>query len=340
MAHHTAYGISDSRSQNSLDIAAEAFTALVTGPAPLSVNGRAFPGLPARVVPLDEVRDRLEVPGFPEATRDAVWSDLVRRAHTGAPAWLVGCAGLALPHLTRIAAKLAARFHGDPTDIHDGVLSGFLTAVAEADPDQPRLPTRLWWAARRAGEAALREARSTPIPTDAPFLSRPPVRPWGHEDLILARAVADGVLTQTEADLIGATRLEDGSLTDWADRHGVGHWAAYKIRKRAENRLLSYLLDGGPTAEAHDPVAVEAITAIALHGTQPASPVPGSTTTSHPSSQSRSVTGGSFKKSCEPVSKNGSKSGEQGCGRTAPAARHSAVLATPSLRSPEVRSCA
>ena len=36
--------------------------------------------------------------------------------------------------------------------------------------------------------------------------SSPSTTPWGHPNLVLARAVAKGVLTPTEADLIGAPR--------------------------------------------------------------------------------------------------------------------------------------
>ena len=346
MSCRTADRIPGPRTRNSLDIARDDFNARVTGPAPLSVDGRTIPGLPDRAVPLDEVRDHLAVPGH-QLARDAGWAHLVDRAHTDGPVWLVGCVGVALPHLTRIAAKLAARFPGDPTDIHDAVLSGFLASLAAIRPDQPKIPTRLWWAALRAGDAALREARRTPIPTDSEYLSRPPVRPWGHEDLVLARAVAEEVLTRTEADLIGTTRLEETTVAAWADRHGVGRWAAYKIRRRAETRLRPYLLDGTLDAEARDPVAAEAITTIALRETRTAVPWRGATAVSAPPAPSLLVTNRrraepveSQKKSCRSVSKNGPKSGEQRCGTTAPAARPPAVATPPTVCSPEVRACA
>lgn len=42
-----------------LDAVRSAFEWLVVGPHPVGVDGRLFPGLPTRPVPLDELRDRL-----------------------------------------------------------------------------------------------------------------------------------------------------------------------------------------------------------------------------------------------------------------------------------------
>jgi hypothetical protein len=78
---------------------------------------------------------------------------------------------------------------------------------------------------------------------------RPPV---GHPDLVLAKAVACGVVTAGEAELIGATRLEETTLVDWADRHQMSRKACYEWRARAEARLVAALRAGvlsDPTAE-------------------------------------------------------------------------------------------
>jgi len=345
MTHHPAYSLSGSRRWNSLDRARHEFTELMTGPTPLSVDGAAFPGLPERPVPLDEVRDRLEMPG-PQRTRDAVWAHLVHRAYTGPHVWLVGCVGVALPHLTRLAARLTTWFPGDPTDIHDAVLSGFLTGMATVRPGQSKIPTRLWWAAKRAGDKALREARRQPIPTDREFDSRPPARPSGHEDLVLARAVAEGVLTRTEADVIGTTRLEPVSLAAWAHRCGVARSAAYKIRKRAETRLKPYLLGCTVSIDSRDPVGAAVITAQAprsVRATRPARTNAVEAAPDQPLCVIERLAHGadrSNKKSWAPVSKIGPKPGEQECGTTVPAARSTAVRSAPALRSSGVRSCA
>jgi hypothetical protein len=65
-----------------------------------------------------------------------------------------------------------------------------------------------------------------------------PPPPYGHPDLVLARAVAVGVLTVEEADLIGATYLEDVMVAEYAERIGVSRWTVYKRRRAAEARLV------------------------------------------------------------------------------------------------------
>lgn len=228
---------------NSLDIARSSFALLVTGPEPLSLDGTYFDGLPAQLLPLCLVRDLLLAASCPQTTRDAVWAELVIRSRREGSAWTVGAVGVALPALTSVAARLTSRFAGDPADIHAEVLTGFLAALTEVDINRPRIMLRLRWAAYRAGHAALTEALDGPAPTAPAFGSLPPIPPWGHPDLVLARAVADGAISRLEADVIGSTRLEDTAVADWATRHGSSTWAVYKLRKRAEQHLLTYLLD-------------------------------------------------------------------------------------------------
>jgi hypothetical protein len=228
---------------NALDLARDAFTALVTGPRPLALDGRGFPGLPDRRLPLSQVRTLLLARTCPQETRDAVWRDLLTRSRRAGGAWTVGCVGVALPALTTITAQLTDRFVDDPADIATAVLTGFLDALASADLDRPRVMLRLRWAAYRAGHAALSEALQAPPPVVSGVGSLLPQPPWGHPDLVLARAVTDAAITRLEADLIGATRLEETAVADWAAAHGMGTWAVYKLRKRAEHRLVVYLLD-------------------------------------------------------------------------------------------------
>ncbi|WP_198962006.1 hypothetical protein [Pseudonocardia sp. MH-G8] len=224
-----------------LDAARSAFGWLVTGPEPLSVDGREFAGLPDRTVPLDEVRQRLLRRRCPQPVRDAVWAHLVRRSRAEAGASTVGCVGVALPALTGIAAKLTARFAGDPRDIHAAVLAGFLAELPVIDLARPRIMLRLRWAAYRAGHTCLRESLDAPTPSARAFHSAAPPAPAGHPDLVMARAVTAGAITPVEAELIGSTRLEEVSLAEAAARRGTGYEAAKKARQRAEHRLVAFV---------------------------------------------------------------------------------------------------
>ncbi|TCO49686.1 hypothetical protein [Actinocrispum wychmicini] len=301
---------------NALDIARDTFSLLVTGPDPVSLNGRLYPGLPDRRLPLDEVRDRLLARQCPQATRDAVWAHLVLRARTDSPTWTLAAVGVALPALTTAAARLSKRFAGDPGDVHAEVLRGFLTAVATVDLRRPRIMVRLRWTAYRSGYAALAEALGGPIPVALGYRSAPPHPPWGHPDLVLARAVADGVLTRTQADLIGITRLESLSLADWAAARNMTVWAAYKMRERAEARLLRYLRDAAVDQDDTDPVTAQVFTSLALtHPTAPTHVTPGLSPSvdARPDAHSEKVRVG--------MSKTGPKSGVQGCGSNPRSAR-------------------
>ncbi|MEV0522693.1 hypothetical protein AB0I66_04660 [Streptomyces sp. NPDC050439] len=148
---------------------------------------------------------------------------------------------MALPALAGICQWASARFPGDPFDLQAEVLAGFLGALATIDLERPRPHVRLRWAAYRQGLATLYEALDAPVPVPPGFRSAPPKPPWGHPDLVLARAVRVGVLTRTEADLIGRTRLEQESVADWAQAHEKSPAATYQARRRAERRLQSFL---------------------------------------------------------------------------------------------------
>ncbi|MFF4503000.1 hypothetical protein [Streptomyces sp. NPDC001401] len=259
--HHPGNGHADRDPERvlPLDTARECFVLLVAGPQPLSLDGRTFRGLPNRPIPLDELRDRLLRRNCPRLTRNAVWAHLVRRSRREGATWTLACAGMALPALAGVARRLAEGFPGDPFDVHAEVLSGFLDSLATIDVDRPRVLPRLRWAAYRQGFAALMEALDAPTPVAPGFRSAAPRPPWGHPDLVLARAVRESVLTRTEADLIGTTRLDESSVDGWAAQHQTTPNAAYKLRRRAEARLIAFLRGEALDPDPSDPVALSAM---------------------------------------------------------------------------------
>ncbi|GAA1895345.1 hypothetical protein [Streptantibioticus ferralitis] len=336
VVHRIANGSDDHGSERELplDVARECFTLLVTGPNPLSLDGREFRGLPNRLIPLDELRDRMLRRRCPRATRDTVWAHLVRRSHQEGATWTLACAGMAVPALSGVARWLSSRFPGDPFDVHAEVLSGFLSALSTIDLGRPRVLVRLRWAAYRQGFAALSEALDAPTPVAPGFRSAAPRPPWGHPDLVLAKAVRSLVLTRTEADLIGATRLDDMAIADWADRHQTTPGAAYKVRQRAEARLVAFLRDEARDVDPDDPVAASAIDGLSNAG--PASDRASGPTHPAPSQSVTPPSAGDVsdraEKSSIGVSKKGLESGLLRCGSTTPAS-----TSTPPS---EVRRCA
>jgi hypothetical protein len=232
-----------------LEAVAEAFRLLVTGPQPLALRaGRLAPGLPDRLVPLDELTVLLLHPGVSTAARNKVWAELVRRARSGSAAWTVGLTGVALPGLRRAVASVAGIYRGDPGDLETEVLAGFLAALRALDLDElDRIPlaSRLVWAAYRAGRAlAYADAAWAGRRCELDESCRAPVRPSGHPDFVLAAAVRRGVISADDAYLIGASRLEGIPLSRLAAEIGSRHDSLCRRRARAEKRLIRAMSAG------------------------------------------------------------------------------------------------
>jgi len=232
-----------------LDSADASFRALTTGPQPLALHTASLAsGLPDRLVPLDELRALLLHPATGAGARNKVWAELVRRARSGSPAWVVGLVGVAMPGLRRAAATLAASYRGDPADLHIEILTGFLAAMRGLDPDDlDRVPlaSRLCWAAWRAGQAlACADASYAAGRRDLSGSYDTPYMPWGHPDFVLATAVTRGVLTPAQAELIGRNRLERIPLAQIAGETGISHNALCNRRKRAEKAITDAIRGG------------------------------------------------------------------------------------------------
>lgn len=236
-----------------LKAARAAFAWLTAGDHPVAVDGRLFDHLPDREIPVDELRDLLLRRSCPRQVWDQVWRHVIARARAEGGTWMVVAVGLALPMLTRMAAKLTDRYAADPTDIHAEIMAGFLDAARTIDLARGRLAIRLRWCAYRAGYRALMTALDGPTPAAPGFFSTDPKPPSGHPDLVLARAVAAGVLTPTEAELIAATRLEGMQLAEWPHHPGLTYDGLRSIRRRAEARLVAWLTESETGPADDDP---------------------------------------------------------------------------------------
>ncbi|GAA4201594.1 hypothetical protein [Actinocatenispora rupis] len=227
-----------------LATAEKAFGLLCTQPRPLSLDSTDVPGLPDGPVPLTRLRQLLLERATGREARDAIWRRLVLRAKTGRPEWVIAAVGMAMPTLRRAACRIAFRWHGDAADIDAEMLTGFLTALRAVDPDAPRLCQRLCRAAAGAGRQ-IRHATAPPLLAHEDYPeSQAPHRPYGHPDLVLGRAVAAGVITAEEADLIGRTRLGGEPIAARAAALGVKPQAAIMRRHRAEAKLVAQIRSG------------------------------------------------------------------------------------------------
>ncbi|MEU0558474.1 hypothetical protein [Dactylosporangium sp. NPDC006015] len=224
------------------------------GPQPQAVDGRQLGhGLPNRRIPLPELAAILMHPSYGTAAQDAAWRFLVIQSRTGAERWVVGAVGVALPGLRHRAHLLSKLSSGD---LHAALVEAFLKALNKVDIDQPGIVNALLNAAFSGARAALREQEpaASGEANFAPGSALPPA-PYGHPDLVLARAVRLGVLTVAEADLIGGTYLEDVSVADYAERIGLPRWGVYKRRTAAVERLVAAIRAGALSDSTADVIA-------------------------------------------------------------------------------------
>jgi hypothetical protein len=239
---------------SAIAVADEAFSVLVCRPAPLAFDARGLSGLglPQRLIALDELRDLLVERVVRGPAVDEVWRHLTLAARSWGPEWVVGAVGVAVPGLRAITARLSAGRSRLAEDIDAEVVAGFLAALRTVDLDRPRLWLRLMWVAWRAGHQAAQVWETSELPADLPSGSSTPRAPYGHPDLLLGRAVATGVLSAEEAELIGATRL-GGILIESLAGSDISAGALRMRRVRAEHRLVQALKRGdisGPVLSA------------------------------------------------------------------------------------------
>ncbi|MDG4793530.1 hypothetical protein [Micromonospora sp. WMMD1082] len=238
------------------------FRLLGQGPCPLSVDGRRLgQGLPRRAIALPELSAILMHPSCGYPARDAVWRLLVQRARTGDPAWRAGAVGVALPGLRFKAYLLAKLFTGD---VQAAIVEHFLRALGTVDLARPGVVGNLLSAAFSKARAELRglEPASSGAPNHAAGSVLPPA-PFGHPDLVLTRAVDAGVISVQEAELIGATYLEEVGLTAYAERTGQPRWNLYKRRTAAVARLTA-AIESGELSDLYADVITEATATVVL----------------------------------------------------------------------------
>lgn len=242
----------DAGTMHVLDVAETTFALLTRGPAPLSVDGAAFEcGLPARPIPLDELRAILLHPATGHDVRDVVWKELIGRARREGSSWVVGCVGIALPGLKAVMRDRLRRLDNQPGAGTGGVAGEYLTAFYDAlltiDLERPKIAVRLLAQSAKVVERKY-QARVRVLPVDPSTLAR--VAPCsspsnGTVDELLEAAVRQDVISRGDAEIIAATRLDGVAPAELAERLGTSYSALMKRRRRAEMRLVEAMRDNG-----------------------------------------------------------------------------------------------
>lgn len=220
-----------------------AFNSLVESDA-LPIDGSLHPGLPCRQMPISEVVTFLRDPQSPLPSCDSIWRALL--AAPDREQWDFICLGLALPALRKAVSKASRIWPHDPDGIKSEAIDAFIQAIHEAKPPEARIFSTICNRVKTACRTYARDlARHARGPYQAVFESHAPAAPWSHVDLVLIRAVDQGIISEDEAILIGAFRLDGASASDIAKTLGIPAINVSLEEKSAEHRLATWLIQQG-----------------------------------------------------------------------------------------------
>jgi hypothetical protein len=235
-----------------LDIAEYIFLRTVATNPEITVDGAALGnGLPARVISLGELKSILLHPSTSNGARNAAWRHLAAQARIHGGQWTIGAVGVAMSALRVMSTRLAHQFHAEQAEVDSDLLTGFLEALRTVDLTEPRVITRLCSPAFTATRRALREQltdRMDALPDDLAFADVPPPADEDEAD-VLARAVVLGIVSEYEASIIKATRLDGVSLAEFATNCGRQYDAVARSRSRGEKRLVAAIRNGDLSGE-------------------------------------------------------------------------------------------
>ncbi|KIH96396.1 hypothetical protein LP52_25275 [Streptomonospora alba] len=190
---------------------------------------------------------------LPEATAEAtdeVWRRLITRTRSGEAAWTVIAAGLALPGLYAARNRMCRGLGADVADLEAEMLSALLAQMRALDLGPRAVCGRLVYAVRKAGQR-YRYMHDQQRRRERPHQDarREAALPGARGPVtVLAEAVAGGVLTSQEAELVARTHLERHRLTAVARELGLSYTTARRRRKRACARLAETIQDGKAAA--------------------------------------------------------------------------------------------
>lgn len=207
---------------------------------PVLIDGRLFGE--DRDFRLDEVKELLLARATTPSTRDLIWCEIVKSARSWGGVWPTVALGMAMPGLANLAKQFARDY--DDTSYEDmcaEIVTAFLEALRTVDVGRSAILTRVYWATyravRRSAYTEVLAARAVAAATAEAQV----VAEAGHPDLVLVRLVAEHVITDAEAGLISAVRLDRRSLGDVAELLGISTNAVLLRLRKAEMRVAAHL---------------------------------------------------------------------------------------------------
>jgi hypothetical protein len=131
---------------------------------------------------------------------------------------------------------------GKAADLEAEMLAALVATIAVLPARADRIAARLLWPAARAAHRLVERERAWRA-WEEPRASLPaPARSLAHPDLVLAQAVAEGVISARNAELVAETRIGGVPLRELARRWDVSYKALCRRRERCEPALVAWLL--------------------------------------------------------------------------------------------------
>jgi len=127
-----------------------------------------------------------------------------------------------------------------PDELESEMLSAFWEEVRRAKEE--KLSGTLFYAVKHRVWGAVREKRAE-FSRQAIFNLEPagPSPFVENPSLVVERAAKEGVLSEIDAELVIATRLEDLAVEEFGRKHGMSREQTHKRRQRAEQKLIGWL---------------------------------------------------------------------------------------------------
>lgn len=232
---------------------------MTTSPSPISLIHHALEDLGTRLHPKDlnisipdgeRTTDLIwlaaRMPHLEQDFADQVWNAVIECVRTQGAEWVTVGVGLAVKPIRSVVNRLSRNlpFPSLREELEAELIAAWIALLHEVDTDRPNILGRMWAEAYKVGQRwRYRTERDFhQLVGTVSYISQR--AEGGHPEVALAEAVAQEVLTQFDAELIAATRLEPYSLHEVAQMMQLSYSTAKRRRRQAERAVTRWLTLG------------------------------------------------------------------------------------------------
>lgn len=199
-----------------------------------------------RTTELSWLADRM--PHLEQGFADQVWNTVIEGVRTQGSDWVTVGVGLAVKPLRSVVNRLSRNFLWPSLreELEAEMIAAWIALLHDVDTERPNILGRMWAEVYKVGQRwRYRADRDLPqLVGTVPYIAQK--AEGGHPEVPLAEAVAQEVLTQLDAELVAATRIESYSLREVAQQMQLPYGTAKRRRKQAECAVAEWLMRETP----------------------------------------------------------------------------------------------